>query len=74
MERSFSKDNKIDQRNNSIRCRNNSNYFKHARTVKRIKQAYLVKNGVKILKNSPIVEVREDEVVIMDKSTIQRIH
>ncbi len=33
-------------------------------------EAYLVKNGVKILKNSPIVEVREDEVVIMDKSTI----
>lgn len=33
-------------------------------------EAYLTKKGVKILKDSPIVEVREHEVVIMDKQTI----
>src|SRR5699024_5733301 len=33
-------------------------------------EAYLTKKGVKILKDSPIVEVREHEVVIMNKQTI----
>lgn len=31
---------------------------------------YLVKKGVKVLKDSPIVEVREDEVVLMNGDTI----
>ncbi|GAA4076164.1 FAD-dependent oxidoreductase [Amphibacillus indicireducens] len=33
-------------------------------------EAYLNKKGVKILKDSPIVEVREHEVVLMSKKTI----